>query len=463
MSEDYKVSRKLGKAFTLPTAPAFSFGGRYERASADLGPGPGQYGPLWGTNTKGTGFGTSSRTNWATNNGPAGTDYRPKTAQVLTQKPAFSFGGKAKPDSSANRVPGPGAYDSSPADKVVRPSASAFTMAPRIEPDKEAERKPAPGAYDPDYRPREVHTATIKFRNTAPSLEAGVPGPGEYDTRPRRSPSDGKTFGVGRSDRHLNNGVPGPGAYGVPHDPYRPRQSVWSIGRASRDAGSLANGVPGPGAYSAREPVIPRDGGHSVGSNSRSAPAYTFGGRPDSTRPPIGPGPADYGVPSDPGRNTKPAFSLRGAAVEDKREKVPGPGAYAADRADKVVRSSAPAISISWRSEDPGSKEVRPGPGAYDAKDVDGKIPVSIKFRNDVPPDFADNPAPHDYADKDFKGFGTCGATCGNTKGFTMGRRWRDDKREHVPGPQYRVGVSTLGVGAQSELDKSKLNLTVVL
>ena len=61
------------------------------------------------------------------------------------------------------------------------------------------------------------------------------------------------------------------------------------------------------------------------------------------------------------------------------------------------------------------------------------------------------------------QGFGTCGATCGNKKGFTMGRRWREDRREHVPGPQYKVGVSTLGVGAQSEIDKSKLSLTVVL
>ena len=28
---------------------------------------------------------------------------------------------------------------------------------------------------------------------------------------------------------------------------------------------------------------------------------------------------------------------------------------------------------------------------------------MSIKFRNEVPADYADNPAPHDYADKDFQ------------------------------------------------------------
>ena len=52
-------------------------------------------------------------------------------------------------------------------------------------------------------RPREVHTATIKFRNAAPSLAADAPGPGEYDTQPRRSHSDGKTFGGGWSHAGL--------------------------------------------------------------------------------------------------------------------------------------------------------------------------------------------------------------------------------------------------------------------
>lgn len=295
-----------------------------------------------------------------------------------------------------------------------------------------------------------------------PSTQGGTPGPGEYALRKSVSLGTGKTFGTSRDFRSLYNGVPGPGQYGTPYDPAKPLRASWSVGRATRDSTVRSSG-PGPGQY-AVQPVIPRAGGFSPASDHKSAPAYTFGGRCIPGRRELGPGPADYGVPRDPGASSKPAFSITGAVPRDNREKVPGPGAYDSDRATSLVRSSAPAVSLAWRAEDCGPKGLQPGPGHYSPHEPDGKLGVSLKFRNDVPPDFAANPAPHDYADKDFVGFGQeFTATRGGTRGFTMGARYAESLRDPGPGPQYRIGCSTLGVGPQPELLKSKLDLTVVL
>jgi hypothetical protein len=82
----------------------------------------------------------------------------------------------------------------------------------------------------------------------------------------------------------------------------------------------------------------------------------------DGMRAPANPGPSDYGVPRDPGSRTKPAYSIKGVTVKDGNASQPGPGAYNAGRADGVVRSSAPAISISHKHDDVGSMNGSPGP-----------------------------------------------------------------------------------------------------
>jgi hypothetical protein len=87
----------------------------------------------------------------------------------------------------------------------------------------------------------------------------------------------------------------------------------------------------------------------------------------------------------------------------------------------------------------------------------------SLKFRNETQPDHTANPAPHDYANKDFREFGQAYDGSAVRKGFTMRPRYREDRRERVPGPQYAVGCSTLGVAAVHEIDKSKLAMSVVL
>ncbi|KAG2500836.1 hypothetical protein HYH03_001598 [Edaphochlamys debaryana] len=463
MGDSYKVTRRIGKAHTLPTAPAYTFAGRHDTSPSDPGPGPGQYGPLWGTNTRGTGFGSSKRPDLLINNNPGSNAYgRPPLEQIRTSKPAFSFGGagKSRPE-RLNGIPGPGTYDDREALKLVKPSPNAKSLSFRPEDGPNGNGVPAPNHYDPSFSPKEAHAATIKFRNTAPPTSGPTPSPQDYDTRPQRSMSAGKTFGTSRPGHHLNNGVPGPGEYGSPYEPGRATRASWSIGRSSRD-NPLRSYGPGPGAYTGNDPVIPRFGGHGIRSDNRSAPAYSLYGKPAYQRPGASPGPSDYGVPAEPGRVTKPAHTMGGVRRDDTRNGIPGPGTYNPEGADGMVRASAPAVSLSFRPEDAIGGNGVPGPGMYDAKDADGKIPISLKFRNYVPPDNAGNPAPHDYADKDFRGFSNCCDNCGK-KGFTMRPRYPEPRRHPGPGPDYAVGVSTLGIAAAPEVEKATASLLVVL
>ncbi|GIM17178.1 hypothetical protein Vretimale_19692 [Volvox reticuliferus] len=464
MNDDYKVSRKVGKALTLPTAPAYSFGGRHERIPVDTGPGPGQYDPGWSVSGKGTGFGTAARGDWVINHTPAGAAYTPSLSQAAGRKPAYSFGGKPRKD-QPTPSPGPGAYEPSPSGKLVKPLPNSFTMGPKTASDRDPEKSPGPAEYEPKFSPRDVHVASLKFRKGPTPPGEPTPGPGEYGTPRRQRPnSEGKSFGVSRSEAIPNNGVPGPGEYGAPSiAPQRPRRASWTIGRASRDAGLRTSQNPGPGSYDVTEPLIPRDGGHSAASDHRSQPSYTFGGRQPWASPQPSPGPSDYGYPKDPGRVTKPVYTLHGAAPKEHQEDVPGPGAYQGNRADNLVRTSAPVLSMGLRMYEPGSKDIKPGPGAYDPRNADGRLSVSLKFRNETHPDYQSNPAPHDYADKDFKDFGQQYVGSSMRKGFTMRPRYPEDRRERVPGPHYAVGCSTLGVAASTSIEKSKLATSVVL
>ncbi|KXZ55942.1 hypothetical protein GPECTOR_2g1493 [Gonium pectorale] len=396
---------------------------------------------------------------------------------VTPSKPAYSFGGKNKPARPPSS-PGPGAYEPSPATNLVKPTPNVFSIANRNHGSSEGGRSPGPADCSPEFKPTEPHAASLKSRHeNLPSQSAVMvtPGPGEYDTPQRWRPwSQGKTFGVSRSDRLLANGMPGPGEYGSPPlDPYRPRRASWTIGRSVRGSASGAlRGLPGPGPGTyEHDPNAPlHDGGHSAASDHRSAPAWTFGGKPFESGAQRTPGPADYGVPRDPGAVSKPAFTLRPQTMKREQERTPGPGAYEPGAADGLVHASAPLYSCAERVVDPGSKDVKPGPGHYDPKEGDGRIAVSVKFPQRVfPPDHIGNPAPHDYADKDFRGFAASNgaesgaAGPGGVKGFTMRPRYPDERRERVPGPQYAVGVSTLGVGASATIDKSKLDSTLVL
>ncbi|PNH05333.1 hypothetical protein TSOC_008401 [Tetrabaena socialis] len=201
METDYHVTRRIGKALTLHTAPAYSFGGRHDHSAGEPGPGPGAYGPST-SSSRGTGFGTGPRGPFVVSSTPAGAAYRPSVEDTTVRKPAYSFRGsnKSQRDNAPQSSPGPGAYDPTPAANMVKPAAPSHTIAIRPEADMEAARRPAPCDYNPAYERRDVHAASLKFRPVRPSSSGPTPGPGEYDTGKLRRPrSEGKSFGGGKA------------------------------------------------------------------------------------------------------------------------------------------------------------------------------------------------------------------------------------------------------------------------
>eukprot|EP00197_Chlamydomonas_leiostraca_P011511 CAMPEP_0202871732 /NCGR_PEP_ID=MMETSP1391-20130828/19510_1 /ASSEMBLY_ACC=CAM_ASM_000867 /TAXON_ID=1034604 /ORGANISM="Chlamydomonas leiostraca, Strain SAG 11-49" /LENGTH=470 /DNA_ID=CAMNT_0049552615 /DNA_START=1 /DNA_END=1413 /DNA_ORIENTATION=- len=465
-SDDYKISRKVGYAATLKTAPAFSFGTKRERRIDDPGPGPGQYGPSLSFANPGIGFGSSTRYQNPGTQTPSPLDYKPDAAKVLRASASFTFGGKQKPEHLKSKTPGPGQYEPGPGKDSTRPGRPAYTIANRWADDRSKDRKPGPNEYNPDYRVKENPGVSIKFKHEPLNTGGDSPGPGQYDVdRAHRSPP-GKTFGTSRTFGHLETDSPGPvydqGAY----EAVRPRRQSWSIGKSQRSPRD-DNGVPGPGTY-LHAPVIDRPAGYSVvseGPGMRSAPAATITGRYIAMRPPAMPGPQDY-KPTDAMRKSAPAFTLHGATQKDSRRNYPGPGHYESGDAFKALRPSPPAITIAHRPDGIGASDRKPGPNEYSINwgVVDKEKPgVTIKFKHE--PRFVaemhGTPAPHDYANKDFVSLYMPEAN--RHKGYTFGVKPKPKTHECAPGPIYAVGCSTLGVAAADKVSKARMTDTVVL
>ncbi|MEW5312996.1 MAG: hypothetical protein WDW38_004592 [Sanguina aurantia] len=175
----------------------------------------------------------------------------------------------------------------------------------------------------------------------------------------------------------------------------------------------------------------------------------------------------EYGLPNDPTRRRFPSFSLVSAWKPERgREGRPGPGEYNPQVADGIVKRCSRSAGIAFRLE--GPKQGRsPGPAAYHVR-ISTKPGVSLKFRHSLAPDSTDTPSPLEYADKDFAGCITGGSQRSSAgKGFSFAGRCKERAAEVVPGPQYSVGCSTLGVASSQPVSnwtcKSRSRQTVVL
>mmetsp|Transcript_9241 Transcript_9241/g.19760 ORF Transcript_9241/g.19760 Transcript_9241/m.19760 type:complete len:457 (-) Transcript_9241:679-2049(-) len=454
---DYKKSRKLGKAATLPSAPAWTFRGKRDKVPDDPGPGPGQYDASLDYSPRGANFGSSTRYINPGTSTPSPLDYKASSRATLKSAPAYSFGGKQVPDHLKSKTPGPGHYDQHEGMKQTKRGQPAITMSARCVSDKEAERKPAPNAYSPDYNPKDTPAASLKFRHASPGARDVSPGPLDYaDMHFRRPASEGKTFGTSRGHADLDNGIPGPAMYCADDKAVRSSRNAWSVPRSVRDP-NRDNGVPGPGNY-LHSPLLDHSAGHGIKSHNRSAPAYTFPGKPYYMRDPATPGPGEYGLPNDPMRKSSAAFTFHGVNAKDPKAKLPGPGAYEPGAAKDSVRTSAPAYSIAFKPDDPALKEKRPGPNEYTLP-TESKPGVSIKFRHSF--SSADpGPGPLEYADKDFRKIYCPG---GSKKGFSFGLKPRPKMRDPVPGPIYQIGCTTLGIAAAQPMTQTEMQQVAVL
>ncbi|KAG1667463.1 hypothetical protein FOA52_012218 [Chlamydomonas sp. UWO 241] len=454
--ENVKRSRKVGKAATLPQAPAFSWGKSPQRPSSDpdKNPGPGEYQPLDAGLSRGAGFGSSLRPSMVDNVNPSPLDYKLGT-KTLKSAPAYTFRTKAVPEHLKSKTPGPGAYEPRVFASSTKPRAPAISLQFRNAPAPDAEKVPAPSAYDPKYQPKDAHAASMKYRHDMAPTDPG-PGPLEYSDRVfRYTPStQGRTFGTSRDDRRLSSTTPGP--------IYQP--DITSV-RASHGGGKIPKAasrpdpntnVPGPGTYYTVQ-VYDRDAGHGVQSDSRSAPAASIATRPYVSPISESPGPLDYGLPKDPQAKSAPAFSFRGVQPIDYLKSNPGPGAYEPDKAMKLVRASAPSITVAFKPEDPALKELKPAPNEYSPRSESRSGPV-IKTRKGwegAGKDRGPSPAEYDIA--------TIFCPPGSRKGYTFGLKPKARGVEEGPGPIYQVGCSTLGTAAAESLTPMEMRAVAVL
>eukprot|EP00798_Chlamydomonas_sp_ICE-L_P030387 gene30387-35394_t len=427
--------------------------------SEDTGPGPGAYGPSIDFSRKGAGIGTSTRGGGSTrvSDSPSPLDYSPSARAALKSAPAYSFGGKAD-RGSKDKTPGPGAYNSDP--KAIKPSMPSVSIALRPPESRDSERKPGPNEYSlpPQQFDGSRTTTTMKFRHDTSGMRDPGPGPGQY--QPKKESREGRSFGVSRSQNFSDNGVPGPGSHDPNFDVSKPERTAWGIGSGSRE--EHKDDVPGPGTYLHGQ-VIPHDAGHGELSGNRSTPAYTFAGKTPKARLADAPAPHDYGLPFEPMRKSAPAFTFRTKSKADHlRNKNPGPGAYDEERGYNAVRHSMPSINIANRF-DASTIPKGPGPNEYSlpSQDWDSNTGgVTIKSRHVPKPANTENPAPHDYADKDIRSIYSVGNM---KKGYTFGVRHKKHVQEKTPGPQYRVGCTTLGIAAAEPMYQDDMDRVAVL
>ena len=210
--------------------------------------------------------------------------------------------------------------------------------------------------------------------------------------------------------------------------------------------------MPGPGTYD-----IPSDSGKVVGFGSSTryqAPATTT------------PSPLDYKVKDKLTLKNNAAYTMRPKFEPDHlKSRTPGP-IYDPDH-DKV-KASKLAFSLGSRHDDVSVKNKQrrdPGPGAYEIPSIfsqkrDSTKGVSLKFRNQTGIDHSVFPGPEydidkpkDYISGEFL-----------RKGFTFGGSRKQASMTHAtPGPQYKIGASTLGASTKAPLTDHEVIQTGLL
>jgi hypothetical protein len=180
----------------------------------------------------------------------------------------------------------------------------------------------------------------------------------------------------------------------------------------------------------------------------------------------VTPSPLDYKVKETVTQKINAAYTMRPKFEPDHlKSKTPGP-IYDPDH-DKV-KASKLAFSLGSRREDPSvtQKQKRePGPGAYDIPSIfspktRGSKGVSMKFRNMTGVDHSVFPGPEydidkpkDYISGEFL-----------KKGCTFGGSRKAMSLTHAtPGPQYKVGASTLGSSTAQPLTDQEAILKGIL
>jgi hypothetical protein len=259
---DIPISRRVGHAHVLKTAPAYSFGSKCANRNGERGvllpvglsrrttvtvlslpvaywsagedtPAPHDYGMLGGLNTSGIGFGSSNRGRLSLNDGPAGTDYNVKVQQVTPSKPAYTFGGKHRG--------GEAPHGPSQAQRGLSNTAARLDM-------------------------HQQKADAVRTRQTRP-LHDPPPSPHRAE--------------------HTANGTPSPDHYAASHALTKPAAPSFSLSKRRED--SLYASGPGPGQVRKRSSAAQawKPGRHGGGSTGEPLPrAERAAVSPSSPLPP---------------------------------------------------------------------------------------------------------------------------------------------------------------------------------
>eukprot|EP00741_Cyanophora_paradoxa_P012886 tig00020629_g12442.t1 len=228
--------------------------------------------------------------------------------------------------------------------------------------------------------------------------------------------------GAGRAKSGLENASPGP-AYNVTAAAEKETGPRYGFGTAPRKGMGIANDEPGPGAH-----ARPNDKGEVEG------PRWTFGstgrGRMGGGGRDATPGPGAYPVDNDPSAQKAPAATFGKSNRDGERKRflskemekdqkgwgTPGPGKYELDNAVQPVgrqsktgkQANAPQHVFGSRDRFPPDKrEAVPGPGAYERREVDTGVmsptktvdarPVFSKSTRDLGSRSSSAPGPGQY------------------------------------------------------------------
>ncbi|XP_061869886.1 ciliary microtubule associated protein 1A-like [Colius striatus] len=130
--------------------------------------------------------------------------------------------------------------------------------------------------------------------------------------------------------------------------------------RPHRPRGPIAALYRGPGP----KYMLPTNVGFQQHDLSRSrAPAYSFGLRLEEQRRDRSPGPV-YLPPPGTGKASPPAFSIHSRPRDLPLPRLPGPGSYSPERANRLAFPTAPAYTLHDRTKHSSILQT-PGPAAY--------------------------------------------------------------------------------------------------
>lgn len=311
----------------------------------------------------------------------------------LVKAPAYSVGRSRRTLSlTMNEPTGPGPADYSLSRNFADGSPRALIGAGERTRLESLESIPGPGSYHPKHVPRKAPAALLISRRAEKNLQAELPGPSDYSPL---TPRHTLSYSFQGKPSEKPDTRPGPTSYEVKPTVKSSPKAV--IGNSKRFNNEDISEIPGP-IYSPRLPLsvpggsfgkgkrrylpvseAPGVGTYRTTSNDTTMGVAMKGKRPQTTsKPPEGPGPADYTVTYDDYTPTNGTIS-KGPRFPKAKETSTSIGLTG-----DVAKQKGPAFSIGrGKRSNIELNQPWPGPGAYvtfDHRERSPKYSMRIRY-----------------------------------------------------------------------------------